>query len=117
MRGRAKRWLGGTGFQPHYDNKLHKRYTPVDIPWRLSEPFLDARAGLGLVAFEDEFTTVGKRLKELGASTKKVLFARLEQNFKPPMVLLNNGFTKFAFCGHKTLLSGRTEIDHRANSG
>ena len=103
VRGKAKRWLGGTGFQPHYDDKPHKRYTPVDIPWRLSEPFLDAREDLGLVVFEDEFTTVGKRLKELGASTKKVLFARHEQNFRPPMVLLNNGFTKFAFCRHKTL--------------
>jgi len=103
VRGKPKRWLGGTGFQPHYEDKVHKRYKPVDIPWRLSEPFLDAKEELGLVVFEDQFTTVGDRLKELGASRKKVLFARSEKNFTPPMVVLNNGFTKFAFSSHKTL--------------
>ena len=98
-RGRPKRWLGGTGFQPHYEHIHHKRYKPVDIPWELSEPFLDANAeGLELVVFEDQFTTVGKRLKQLGASTKKVLFARPEANFTPPMVIFSEGFTKFAFC-------------------
>ena len=98
-RGKAKRWLGGTGFQPHYTNKQHKRYKPVDIPWPLTEPFLDARdEDLDLVVFESQFNTIGERLKSLGASTKKVLFARPEAIFQPPMVLLNNGFTKFAFC-------------------
>lgn len=103
VRGKPKRWLGGTGFQPHYEDKIHKRYKPVDIPWRLSEPFLDARQDLGLVVFEDQFTTVGDRLKQLGASRKKVLFARPDENFLPPMVVLNEGFTKFAFSAHKTL--------------
>ena len=103
VRGKPKRWLGGTGFQPHYEDRVHKRYTPVDLPWRMSEPFLDAREDLGLVVFEDQFTTLGERLKALGASKKKVLFARLEENFQPPMVVLNEGFTKFAFCAHKTL--------------
>ena len=103
-RGKTKRWLGGTGIQPHYDEIRHKRYKPVDIPWPLSEPFLDARTkGLELVVFEDQLSTLGKRLKELGASTKKVLFARNEENFKPPMVIFSNGFTKFAFCNHRVL--------------
>jgi hypothetical protein len=103
-RGKSKRWLGGTGIQPHYDAIRHKRYKPVDIPWPLSEPFLDARTkGLELVVFEDQLSTLGKRLKELGASTKKVLFARNDDNFKPPMVIFSNGFTKFAFCNHGVL--------------
>jgi hypothetical protein len=101
VRGRPKRWLGGTGFQPHYENIQHKRYKPVDIPWRLSEPFLDAREPLELVVFDNQFSTIGQRLRELGASTKKVLFARPEDNFNPPMVILNEGFTKFAFCSHR----------------
>jgi len=103
VRGKPKRWLGGTGFQPHYEDRVHKRYKPMNIPWRLSEPFLDAKEDLGLVVFEDQFTTVGDRLKELGASRKKVLFARPEDNFRPPMVILNEGFTKFAFCAHWVL--------------
>jgi SAM-dependent methyltransferase len=101
IRGKPKRWLGGTGFQPHYDHIRHKRYKPVNIPWRLSEPFLDANTeGLELVVFEDQFTTVGKRLQQLGASTSKVLFARPEATFKPPMVIYSEGFTKFAFCSY-----------------
>ncbi len=104
VRGKPKRWLGGTGFQPHYDHLQHKQYKPVDIPWSLSESFLDANTdGLELVVFEDQFRTVGKRLKEIGASTKKVLFARPDANFKPPMVILSNGFTKFAFSNHEVL--------------
>jgi len=103
-RGKAKRWLGGTGFQPHYTDKQHSRYKPVDIPWPLTEPFLDARdEDINLVVFENQFGTVGERLKAVGASTKKVLFARPDANFQPPMVLLNNGFTKFAFCNHRVL--------------
>jgi hypothetical protein len=102
-RGRAKRWLGGTGFQPNYENKEHSRYKPVDLPWKLTTPFIDARTPLSLVVFEDQFSTLGNRLKELGASTKKVLFSRVEENFKPPMVLLNNGFTKSAYCAHPVL--------------
>ena len=101
IRGKPKRWLGGTGFQPHYDHLQHKRYKPVDIPWPLSEPFLDANVdGLELVVFQDQFSTVGKRLKEIGASTKKLLFARPDANFKPPMLIYSEGFTKFAFCNH-----------------
>ena len=103
IRGKAKRWLGGTGFQPHYANKQHKRYPPVDIPWPLSEPFLDAREqDLGLVVFKDQLGTVGKRLATLCASTTKLLFARPDANFRPPMVVYTEGFTKFAFCSHPT---------------
>lgn len=102
--GKAKRWLGGTGFQPHYVETKHERYKPVDIPWPLTESFLDARdEDINLVIFETQFGTVGERLKAIGASTKKVLFARPDANFEPPMVLLNNGFTKFAFCNHRVL--------------
>ena len=103
VRGRAKRWLGGTGFQPSYEHIQHKRYKPVNIPWPLSDPFLDANEeGLDLVVFEDQFTTVGKRLKDIGASTKTLLFARPDAIFRPPMVIYSEGFTKFAFCSHKT---------------
>lgn len=103
MRGKAKRWLGGTGFQPHYADKQHKRYKPVNIPWPLTEPFLDAREDdLELVVFKNQLGTVGERLASLGASTKKLLFARPEANFRPPMVVYTEGFTKFAFCSHPT---------------
>lgn len=101
MRGKPKRWLGGTGFQPHFEGRKYKGYEPVAMPWPLSDPFLDAKTeGVDLVVFEDQFTTVGEKLREEGASTKKVLFARREQNFSPPMVIYNKGFTKFAFCNY-----------------
>lgn len=102
-RGKAKRWLGGTGFQPHYPDKRHERYNPVDMPWPLAEPFLDAREDdLRLVVFKDQLGTVGERLAALGASTRKLLFARSDENFRPPMVVYTEGFTKFAFCPHRT---------------
>jgi hypothetical protein len=75
----------------------------VDIPWPLTEPFLDAREGdLELVVFKNQLGTVGERLAALGASTEKLLFARPEANFRPPMVIYTEGFTKFAFCSHRT---------------
>jgi len=102
VRGKQKRWLGGTGFQPYRENRKRDNYNPVPLPWPLTEPFLDANSkGLGLVVFEDQLITVGEKLKQLGASTKRVLFARMEANFTPPMVLYSQGFTKIAFCAKK----------------
>jgi hypothetical protein len=102
VRGKQKRWLGGTGFQPYHEKRKRDNYEPVLLPWPLDEPFLDANSkGLDLVVFEDQFITVGEKLKELGASTKKVLFARTEANFTPPMVLYSQGFTKIAYCAKK----------------
>jgi len=102
LRGHPKRWLGGTGFQPLVEGRKYKGYEPVENPWPLTDPFIDARApGIDLVVFRDRFTTVGKKLDEIGASKKKLLFARSEENFKPPMVIYSKGFTKCAFCNEK----------------
>jgi N-6 DNA Methylase len=102
LRGKAKRWLGGTGFQPHFDDRKYKGYEPVRNPWPLKDAFLDANTeGIDLIVFADQFTTVGQKLKDLGASTTKVLFARVERNFCPPMVIYSKGFTKCAFSNHQ----------------
>jgi len=102
VRGKAKRWLGGTGFQPYVVGRKYKGYEPVDNPWPLEDAFLDANIqGIDLVMFEDQFTTVGEKLRERGASTEKVLFARMKKNFDPPMVIYSKGFTKCAFCNHE----------------
>lgn len=102
LRGKAKRWLGGTGFQPNFDERKYKNYHPVDNPWPLGDPFLDANSqGIDLILYPDQFTTVGQKLKAIGASTKKVLFPRVNKNFCPPMVIYSKGFTKCAFSSHK----------------
>lgn len=102
LRGRPKRWLGGTGFQPHFESRKYKNYPPVNNPWPLDDPFLDASSeGIDFVLYTDQFTTVGEKLKAIGASTKKVLFPRVDQNFRPPMVIYSKGFTKCAFSNHK----------------
>jgi len=101
-RGKAKRWLGGTGFQPFHEDRENDGYKSVKLPWSLSEPFLDAASqDIDLVVFDNQFTTIGDKLRLLGASTSKILFARSEQNFTPPMVLFSQGFTKIAFCPHR----------------
>jgi SAM-dependent methyltransferase len=102
LRGKAKRWLGGTGFQPHFETRKYKGYEPVKNPWALDDPFLDANSeGIDLVLYPDQFTTVGEKLRAIGASTQKVLFSRVDQNFCPPMVVYSKGFTKCAFSNHK----------------
>jgi SAM-dependent methyltransferase len=102
VRGKAKRWLSGTGFQPHFEGRKYKGYEPVKNPWALDDPFLDANSeGIDLVLYPDQFTTVGEKLKSVGASTQKVLFPRVAQNFCPPMVIYSKGFTKCAFSNHK----------------
>lgn len=101
-RGKAKRWLGGTGFQPFHEGREEDGYECVKMPWELSEPFLDAASqDIDLVVFPNQFTTIGDKLRVLEASTSKILFARTEQNFTPPMVLFSQGFTKIAFCSHR----------------
>jgi hypothetical protein len=100
-RTRAKRWLSGTGLQPHYEERTYKGYKAVDNPYDLNDAFLDAKSeGIDLVLFKDQFTTLGKMLKSRGASCEKLLFARNEKNFAAPMVLYSKGFTKFAFSSH-----------------
>jgi hypothetical protein len=102
LRGKAKRWLGGTGFQPHFESRKYKGYEPVDNPYPLSDSFLDADAdNIDLIVFEDQFTTVGQKLNDVEASTSKVLFPRTERNFRPPMVIYSKGFTKSAFSNHQ----------------
>jgi len=97
-RGKPKRWLGGTGLQPHFEGRTYKGYEPVANPWHLNDAFLDAKfEGIHLVVFEDQFTTLGKMLRSRGASTSKLLYARNANNFTAPMVLYSKGFTKFAF--------------------
>jgi hypothetical protein len=98
VRGKAKRWLSGTGLQPHFENRKYKHYKPVNNPYGLDDAFLDANEeGIKLVLFDNQLTTLGKKLSDIEASTTKVLFARSERNFQPPMILYNKGFTKFAF--------------------
>ena len=101
LRGKKKRWLGGTGFQAHIEGRQYKGYTPVPNPWPLTDAFLDAREDhIDLVLFKDQFTTVGKKLRSIDASTSEVLFARTEANFTPPMLIYSKGFTKFAFSSY-----------------
>lgn len=100
-RGKAKRWLSGTGFQPHFDDREYENYKPVPNPYPLTDAFLDANTeGIHLVLFENQFTTVGEKLEDIAASTNEVLFARSERNFRPPMVIYSKGFTKCAFSNH-----------------
>ena len=61
LRGKRKRGLGGTGFQPHIEGRQYKGYTPVPNPWALDDAFLDAKQDdIDLVLFKDQLTTVGK---------------------------------------------------------
>jgi SAM-dependent methyltransferase len=100
-RGSRKRWRASTGFQPHFDKRHYRGYEPVKNPWPLSDPFLDANApGINLIVHDDQFTTVGRKLREIGASTSKVLFAREDATFRAPMLIYSKGFTKCAFSSH-----------------
>jgi hypothetical protein len=100
-RSNTKRWLSGTGLQPHYEERKYKGYTPVPNPFDLEDAFLDARSeGIDLVLFKDQFTTLGEMLQSRGASLEELLFARSEKTFAAPMVVYSKGFTKFAFSAH-----------------
>jgi hypothetical protein len=100
-RAKAKRWLSGTGLQPHYEERNYKGYNAVSNPFDLDDAFLDAKSeGIYLVLFKDQFTTLGRMLQSRGASREKLLFARSKRNFAAPMVVYSKGFTKFAFSAH-----------------
>lgn len=101
LRGKGKRWLGGTGLQPHYEHRKYANYQPVKNPYGLEDAFLDAKTeNINLVIFKDQLTTLGEKLTSIGASKTKVLFARTKENFEPPLFIYSKGFTKFAFSSH-----------------
>ena len=111
-----KRWLKGQGFQPWYqigfDERPDTYGKPKPIPGKLSDSFLatvDDR--LQMFVLQEDCISLETRLKslrckgkplntpenELKASLKGFRRSPDAKLFQPPLVLVNKGFTKFAF--------------------
>lgn len=83
-----KRWVKGQGFQPK--NKKTKKPDPVF--WKETDRFLDARNKRpDLILLLDDTAEIGKRFKEGLHRTRE------PELYQPPMVLVNQGCTRFVF--------------------
>ena len=88
-----KRWVKGQGFKPASD--LTDR--PKPIWWESDDLFVKARnCGIRLVLTQSECEPVGDRFEELSHTP----YPRL---FKPPLVLVSQGFGKLAYCDFPVL--------------
>ena len=114
--GSDKRWMRGHGFKPWYqigyDENPASYGEPKPIPGRLSDPFAETvNDNLQMFLLQDDCCTLRKRLSSIRCKGKPrgtpedKLRASLdgfyrspdERLFQPPLVLVNNGFTKFTF--------------------
>jgi hypothetical protein len=96
-----RNWARGEGFQPDYTPKASIAETAKSTkrcPWRMDMPFLDARQPFDLCVLPHDCTTVGARLRSIGASTSSLRRLPDKRLFVPPMVLVSKGFGKVAFC-------------------
>lgn len=111
----GKRWLKGKGFQPWYEASYDADPDygePEPIPGDLTDPFIwTINESLQMFAIPSDTITLGQRLeslrcpghppstpdRKLKASLAGFHRARDERLYQPPLVLINKGFSKFAF--------------------
>ncbi|MGE0529471.1 MAG: hypothetical protein AB7P49_20655 [Bdellovibrionales bacterium] len=112
----GKLWIKGQGFQPWYQISFEKNPDsygePKPIPGNLSDPFVETVGdNLQLFVLPDDCISLGERLEsirckgypegtpeeKLRASQEGFRRSPDKRLFQPPLVLVNNGFTKFSF--------------------
>ena len=93
--------IKGQGFKPfeqaNYDRDPERYGEPIDRWWTDKHPFLNARLKTwDLVSSKMIVLPIGSQWKQLHRSPAKSLF-------RPPMILINQGFTRVAFCDFPVL--------------
>jgi methylase of polypeptide subunit release factors len=79
--GEKKRWLKGQGFQPG---------GPKPVFWEPEQPFLEGDRRFGLILRLRDTVPIDESITGLRRAPD-------ERLFKPPLVILNQGFSKFAY--------------------
>lgn len=114
----GKRWLKGTGFQPWYEASYENdpSYGEKEpIPGELDDAFIGTVDNVQMFVIPDDATTLKTYLETLACpghphSTPRTKIAaaldgfhraRDKRLYEPPVVLINKGFSKFAFCSFK----------------
>lgn len=103
----GKRWIKGEGFQPWYqisfDRNPDTYGNPKPIRGKLSDPFIKTvDDSIGLFLLPQDTISLEKRLDSIGHEgclPSKSGFRRSPDKnvFTAPLVLINKGFTKFAY--------------------
>lgn len=109
----------GVGFKPFYRNETRDKPQKLDTGgWNLEDPYLPSSSLESLILDSDSWQrhTLRSLLSKLKsrkgnpASTTLLRTKPKKEIFSPPMVLLNEGFTKAAYC------SGRIRFQHSIHS-
>lgn len=93
---KPKRWICGQGFKPFHQesyDKNPKQYgEPKPVWWSKGHLFVEAKnKGIDLVLLKSDCHKVGSSFKDLYCNPNRNIF-------NPPMVIVNQGFTRKAFC-------------------
>lgn len=108
----GKRWIKGEGFQPWYQisyDTLEDYPEPKPIPGTLNDRFISTvDDAIGSFILLDDTISLKERLESIShsgcpASTKGFRRSPDKRIFTPPLVVVNKGFTKFAFTDFRVL--------------
>jgi hypothetical protein len=93
-----KRWSKGQGFQPLYQFQIDRGDSFSPNKWDLDDPFVSPD-NVGKVPFvpSEQNNSLRERLEALGASKQNLRRCPNPVLFTPPLILFNQGFSKFAF--------------------
>jgi hypothetical protein len=94
----GKRWMSGQGFQPHFASTT-KPKTPH---WAPTDPFLPTGTHWNLAVVKRQTEQMGDRFNEPRRAPAREIF-------DAPKILVNQGFTKIAFCDFRVFFEHRLQ--------
>lgn len=93
-----KRWAKGQGFQPLYQHQLDRGDTYQENTWSGEDLFIKpSQIGSSSFLPAQALSTLDERLESLNAISDKLRRKPEDHLFTPPLILFNQGFSKFAF--------------------
>ncbi|MBI9082184.1 MAG: N-6 DNA methylase [Desulfobacterales bacterium] len=101
---RKKRWIIGQGIKPWLKSKKKSDRLPKKIIWPLDTPFIAASPWhSNQILMESDTIPIEERLKKKEYRTD-IFYSQPPQDlFKPPMIVVSQGFEKVAYCDFNVL--------------
>lgn len=102
---RTKPWAIGQGMKPYRDKEDKAPDRDLKkMPWPLKTPFISSSDLSGTYYIsDDDFTSLGEHLIDKKYRLDKLYSSPPQELFTPPFILINQGYSKAAFCNFEAV--------------